>query len=336
MRIIVDSFGGDNAPLEIIKGCYDAVSEFGVEITLVGKEDVIRRVCTEQGVRPEIFEILNADDVITNDDNGSDIVKSKSESSMAVGLKYLHEGGGDAFISAGNSGAICVGATLIVKRIKGISRPGFAAVMPSGKGKMILLDCGANLQVRPEMLRQFALMGSVYMENVMGVENPRVSIANVGTEEHKGTELQQEAYSLLKNSDLNFIGYIEGRDIPEGKSDVVVCDGFTGNMILKTYEGVALTLMKKFKGVFTKSLKNKLAAALVLKDMKVLKKDFDYAEIGGAPILGVQKPVFKAHGNADSRSFKNGIRQIMLYHESGVVDIITEKLKEIKAGEQND
>ncbi len=336
MRIIVDAFGGDNAPLEIIKGSLDAVKEYGVDVTLVGKEDIIRKVCAENNIDAATFEILNADDVITNDDNGSDVVKAKSGSSMAVGLKYLHDGGGDAFISAGNSGALCVGATLIVKRIKGISRPGFAAVIPSLAGKVILLDCGANLQCRPEMLKQFAVMGSIYMDKVLEVENPTVGIANVGTEEHKGNELQQETYALLKDSDLNFTGYIEGRDIPVGKCDVVVCDGFTGNMILKTYEGVALSLMKKIKGIFTKSFKNKLAAALVLKDMKSFKKDFDYGETGGAPILGVQKPVFKAHGNADARSFKNGIKQIMQYHESGVVDIITEKLKEIKAGEGND
>lgn len=336
MRIIVDAFGGDNAPLEIIKGSLDAVKEYGVNITLVGKEDVIRKVCKEQGINPDIFEILNADDVITNDDNGSDVVKAKSQSSMAVGLKYLHDGGGDAFVSAGSSGAICVGATLIVKRIKGISRPGFAAVIPGASSKFMLLDCGANLQCRPEMLRQFAVMGSVYMNKVMGIDNPRVGIANVGTEEHKGTELQQETYALLKNSSLNFIGYVEGRDIPADKCDVVVCDGFTGNMILKTYEGVAIALMKKFKGIFTKNLKNKLAASMVLKDVKVLKKDFDYGETGGAPILGVQKPVFKAHGDSDARSFKNAIGQTKQYLESGVIEIVTEKLKEIKAGEEND
>ncbi len=331
MRIIVDAFGGDNAPLEIIKGSADAIKELGVDITLTGDEAIIRKVCSEQGIDAEQFTIVHSDSVISQNEAGSEIMKSKSDCSMAVGLKLLAAGEGDAFISAGNSGAVCVGATLLVKRIKGISRPGFAPIIPGVKGHFMLMDSGANLQCRPEMLRQFGIMGSIYMNKVMGVDNPRVGLANVGTEEHKGTEIQQEAYALLKNAPLNFIGNVEGRDVPNDVCDVLVCDGFTGNLILKTYEGVAIALMKKIKGIFIKNLKNKIAAALVMKDVKGLKKQFDYSEHGGAPILGVKKPVFKAHGNADAVTFKNAIKLTVQYVERNVIGEISEALEKIKA-----
>lgn len=333
MRIIVDAFGGDNAPREIIKGSACAHKELNVDITLVGDENIIADVCKDEGINKDIFRIVHCTEVITNEESGSEIVKSKENCTMATGLKLLNKGEGDAFISAGNSGALCVGATLLVKRIKGISRPGFAPIIPGNNGCFMLIDSGANLQVRPEMLRQFAIMGSVYMNKVIGIDNPRVGLANVGTEEHKGTELQQEAYKLLTNSPVNFVGNIEGRDVPADKCDVLVCDGFTGNLILKTYEGVALTLMKKIKGIFTKNLKNKIAAALVLGDVKVLKKQFDYSELGGAPILGVRKPVFKAHGDSDAVSFKNAIKLTKQYVEQGVIEDISKHLETIKAGE---
>ncbi len=331
MRIIVDAFGGDNAPLDIIKGSADAIKELGVDITLTGDESIIRKVCAEQSIDAEQFTIVHADSVIDQNEAGSEIMKSKSDCSMAVGLKLLAAGEGDAFISAGNSGAVCVGATLLVKRIKGISRPGFAPVIPGVKGHFMLMDSGANLQCRPEMLRQFGIMGSIYMNKVLGVKNPRVGLANVGTEEHKGTEIQQEAYALLKKAPVNFIGNVEGRDVPNDVCDVLVCDGFTGNLILKTYEGVAIALMKKIKGIFIKNLKNKIAAALVMKDVKGLKKQFDYSEHGGAPILGVKKPVFKAHGNADAVTFKNAIKLTVQYVERDVIGEISEALEKIKA-----
>ena len=334
MRIIVDAFGGDNAPLAIIKGSYDAVKEYSVDITLVGDENIIKKVCEEQGINPDTFTVVHSDSVISNEEPGSEIMKSRKDCSMAVGLRLLHEGEGDAFISAGNSGALCVGSTLLVKRIKGISRPGFAPVIPGNTGCFMLIDSGANLQVRPEMMRQFAVMGSVYMKNVMGVDNPRVGLANVGTEEHKGTEIQQEAYQLLKKSSLNFVGNMEGRDITADACDVLVCDGFTGNLILKTYEGVALALMKKIKGIFMKNLKNKIAAALVKKDVYGLKKQFDYSELGGAPILGVKKPVFKAHGNSDAVSFKNAIKLTKQFVERDVVGEITRHLEAIADSEK--
>lgn len=330
MRIIVDAFGGDNAPLEIIKGSFDAINEYLVDITLVGDETIIKRVCAENNIDSNVFRIVHSDSVISQEEAGSEIMKSKSDCSMAVGLRLLADGEGDAFISAGNSGAVCVGATLIVKRIKGISRPGFAPVIPGVTGKFMLMDSGANLQCRPEMLRQFAIMGSAYMSKVLGVENPRVGLANVGTEEHKGTEIQQTTYQLLKETPVNFIGNVEGRDVPNNVCDVLVCDGFTGNLILKTYEGVAIALMKKIKAVFTKNLKNKLGAALVMSDIKELKKQFDYSEHGGAPILGVRKPVFKAHGNADAAAFKSAIRLLKQYTEQNVVGDIADAVQKIK------
>ncbi len=327
MKIIVDAFGGDNAPLEIIKGCAMAVEEYNFEILLVGDESKIRSVATENNISLKNISIAHADDVITMEDSPSDIMKSKKNSSMAEGLRRLKNNEGDAFISAGNSGALVVGATMIVKRIKGIKRPAFAPVMPKNKGSFMLIDSGANVECRPEMLKQFAIMGSIYMENVMNVANPRVGLANIGVEDHKGTSLQQETFKILKETDINFIGNVEARDIPQDGADVVVADGFTGNIILKMFEGVAMTLMGKIKGLFTKNLKTKLAAALMLSDMKTLKKQIDYNEFGGAPIIGVSKPVFKAHGNAKAKTIKSALRLTALYVEGNVVGKIEEELK---------
>lgn len=333
MNIIVDAFGGDNAPLEIIKGSLDAKNEFGVDITLVGNEEIIRKVSRENELNLDGVKIVHAETVISQNEAGTEVVKSKKDCSMAVGLKMLHNGEGDAFVSAGNSGAVCVGATLIVKRIKGIKRPGFAPVIPTLEGNMMLIDCGANVECKPQMLLQFGVMGSIYMEKVMGIKNPRVGLANVGTEPHKGGELQQKTYELLQNSKLNFIGNIEGRDVPVGGCDVCVSDGFTGNLILKTYEGVASALMSKIKGVFNKNLKNKLAAAMVYGDLKEMKKSVDYNEFGGAPIIGCAKPVFKAHGSANAKTFKNAIRLTKEYVENNVVEEISAALKEFNEGE---
>ncbi len=334
MNIIVDAFGGDNAPLEIIKGSIDAKHELGVDITLVGDEEIIRSVAAENEINIDGVTIVHADSVISQNDPGTDVVKVKKDSSMAIGFKLLHEGKGDAFVSAGNSGAMCVGATLIVKRIKGIKRPGFAPVIPTLEGNMMLIDCGANVECKPQMLFQFGIMGSIYMEKVMGVKNPRIGLANVGTEPHKGGELQLKTYELLENSNLNFVGNIEGRDVPAGGCDVCVSDGFSGNLILKTYEGVAEALMSKIKGVFDKSLKNKLAAAVVYSDLKEMKKSIDYNEYGGAPIIGCTKPVFKAHGSANAKTFKNAIRLTKEYVEKNVVEEISAALKEYNEGEQ--
>lgn len=330
MKIIVDAFGGDNAPLAIIQGAVDAKQEYGVDILLVGDQEKIRKVAAENEISLDGIAITHAPGIFTNNDQPSAIrSKSMADTSLATGFRLLKEGEGDAFVSAGNSGAIGAGSMFIVKRIKGIKRVAFAPVIPTASGKSMVIDSGINTDVRPAVLRQFAVMGSVYMNKVLGVDNPRVGLANVGTEEHKGDELRQETYKLLQKTPVNFVGNIEGRDIPLDGADVVVCDGFTGNMIIKTYEGVAIALLGKLKGIFKKSFKNKLAAAMVLGDMKAFKKDMDMDEFGGAPVLGCSKPVFKAHGSANAKTIKNAIRVCMGYVSNDVIGTVTKELAAI-------
>nr|WP_319488295.1 phosphate acyltransferase PlsX [uncultured Caproiciproducens sp.] len=330
MKIIVDAFGGDNAPLEILKGCAQAVRELDMDILLTGREDQIRQVAKKNEISLNRMQIIDVPDVITMEEHAGEIMKSKSNSSMAEGLRRLTAGDGDAFISAGNSGALVVGATLIVKRIKGIKRIAFAPVMPKKEGCFMLIDCGANVDCKADMLRQFGVMGSIYMQKVMDIHNPRVALANIGTEEHKGGVLQHEAFEMLKNSSLNFIGNIEARDIPLDAGDVIVADGFTGNSILKTYEGVAILLMGKLKKIFTKNSLNKLAAAIVLKDIKALQKTMDYNEYGGAPLMGCAKPVFKAHGSAKAKTFYNALRLLKAYVSGDVVSEIASSIESYK------
>ena len=331
MKIIVDAFGGDNAPLEILKGCALAVQGLGIDIALTGREAEIRRVASENGISLDRMEILDAPGVLTMEDSAGAIMKDKSDSSMAEGLRRLAAGYGDAFVSGGNSGALVVGATLIVKRIRGIKRIAFAPIMPSNRGRFMLIDCGANVDCKADMLRQFGVMGSIYMKKVMGIRNPRVALANVGTEDHKGGELQHEAFALLRQSGLNFIGNIEARDIPEDAGDVIVADGFTGNVILKTFEGVALMLMGRLKKIFLRSPLSKLAAAIVLKDVKALKKQFDYNEYGGAPLMGCARPVFKTHGSAKAKTVYNAIRLTKAYVEGHVAEEIADSVAKYRA-----
>lgn len=328
MKIIVDAFGGDNAPLEILKGARMAADELGYEILLVGNESTIKSVAEKNNISLSNMEISRADDVITMEDAATDIMKSKNNSSMAQGLRLLAEDAGDAFVSAGNSGALCVGATLIVKRIKGIKRCAFAPVIPSANGLFMLIDSGANVECRPEMLRQFGIMGYTYMKNIMTIENPRVALVNIGTESTKGDELRFEAFKLLKDTNINFVGNIEARDIMAGQADVIVCDGFTGNIILKFYEGMGKAIFGKFSQIFQKSFKNKLAASVLLPDIKAMKKHIDYKEYGGAPLIGISKSVFKAHGNSDAKTFKNAIRLAGEYSKRGVVKLITDALRD--------
>lgn len=325
MKIIIDAFGGDNAPDEILKGCRMAADELHTEIVLTGSREKIAAAASRLGLSIADFEIIDCPDVITMNDEATDVLKAKRDSSMAVGLRALSEGRGDAFASAGNSGALVVGATMIVKRISGIKRVAFAPLLPKTEGFFMLADGGANNECRADMLEQFGLMGSVYMQRVMGVREPRVGLANVGTEPHKGGALQHEAHALLSaQKAIRFVGNVESREIPYDAADVVVCDGFTGNILLKLYEGVAMALMDRVKGVFKKSVKNKLAAAMVLKDMKEMKKEIDYNEYGGAPILGCAKPVFKVHGSAKANTLKNAIALTMKYASSGIIGSIAD------------
>ena len=331
MKIIIDAFGGDNAPLEILKGCALCADKYdGVKLVLVGNKEIMEKVAAENDISLEPFEIYDAPDVIGMEEESGEIMKSKKNSSMAVGLQLLADGKGDAFLSAGNSGALVMGATFIVKRIKGIKRAAFAPVMPTSKGPVLLIDSGANTEVRPEMLHQFGIMGSIYMENVLGVRSPRVALANVGTEDHKGGELQHEAFRLLKSSDINFIGNMEARDIPAGATDVIVADGFTGNVIIKMYEGVAKELFGKIKGVFLKNFKTKLAALLLKKELYELKQYFDYNQYGAAPVMGVSKPVLKTHGSAKSDAIVTAVKSVIDCVENDVTGKITEKIAQMK------
>lgn len=327
MKIIVDAMGGDNAPLEIIKGAMLAVDEFDLEeIVLVGSKDKIEDCVKENGIELKNTTIVPTTEVIENCDDARLVLKGKPNSSMSVGFRLLNEGRGDAFVSAGNTGAITVGATLITKRIKGVKRPAIASVMPSAEKPFLLMDCGANAECKSEYLCQFGLLGSMYMQNIFDIKNPRVALANNGTEETKGTPIIKEAHQLMKNAPYNFVGNIEGRQIPFGDADVVVADGFTGNLILKTYEGVAKVLMNGIKAAFMKSTASKLAYLGVRSGINDMKTQFDYKEYGGAVMLGVKKPVVKAHGSADARTFKNAIKQAVWFLQTDLIEKIENEL----------
>ncbi len=326
MKIIVDAFGGDNAPLEIIKGCESAVGELGCEILLVGDEKKIRECAQQNNVSLTGMGIKQADAVFEMDYHPKSVMREHSDTSLSVGLKALSDGEGDAFVSAGSTGALVLGAAFIVKRIKGVKRCAIASILPTNMQPVMLLDCGANAECRSEHLVQFAQMGSIYMHSVMGVENPSVGLANIGTEEAKGDTLRVETYQLLKTCNLNFTGNAEIRDIPFGGCDVVVADGFTGNVILKMYEGVAGAMMANLKNIFTKSAITKLSFLGVKPGLKDFKKRMDYTEFGGAPLMGIARPVIKAHGSSNAKAIKNAIRQACGCASSGMTDIIAQSI----------
>lgn len=330
-KIIVDLFGGDHAPLEILKGCAMAVSEYGVEILGVGDRAQILRIASEQGISLNGITIEHTPDVIEVTDAPESILKENATSSMAVGLKLLADEQGDAFLSAGSTGALVVGSSLLVKRIKGIKRGALATVIPCEGGCYLLLDAGANIVCRPEMLLQFAVMGSAYMEAVLGIPSPRVGLVNVGTEETKGTDLELEAYPLLKDAPIRFIGNVEPRELPLGGCDVAVCNGFVGNVILKLTEGLGSALMKNIKAILKQSIFSKVSAALTMKKgLLEFKKKMDYTEHGGAPILGIAKPVIKAHGSSNAYAFKNAIRQAIAFIDGDVIKKVETTLKQAK------
>ena len=327
MKIIVDAMGGDNAPRSAVEGAMLAKKELGVDIILVGIEEEIKKY-----LKPEDkVDIINATEVVLMEDDPTTAIRRKKDSSMAVALRMLAEGQGDAVVSAGSTGALLTGATLTVKRIKGIRRAAFAPVLPAGEHGVMLIDCGANVECTPEYLLQFAYMGSFYASKLMGCEKPRVGLMNVGTEDTKGGELQHRVFELLKEAGdagrINFIGNIEGTNVFNGDVDVVVTDGFTGNVLLKTAEGVIKFMMKNLKGVFYKNLKNKLAAAVLKKDLSVMKKSMDVNEVGGAAFLGISKTVVKAHGSSDAQSFCSSIRQAKQFFESGIIEDIEKNIE---------
>ena len=318
MRIILDAMGGDNAPQAPVIGALQAAKDFGAQITLVGRGEEILNVIRAQGYSdlPDGIEIAHADEVVDMHDDPANVIRKKKNSSMVIGLKMLSDGLGDAFVSAGSTGALLSGATLLVKRVKGIRRAAMGPTMPNKNGgKTVILDCGANAECTPEFLLQFGLVGSIYAKKCLGVENPKIGLLNIGSEDSKGTPLQKEAYALLKEAGekgiLNFVGNTEARDVPLGAVDVVVCDGFAGNVLLKSIEGTAMFMGSLVSKMFKKSVISKLAAALVMKDIKAFKKMLDYREIGGTPFLGIRKPVIKAHGSSDALAFRNAVRQAM-------------------------
>lgn len=328
MRVIVDAYGGDNAPFEVVKGALQARDAYGVDIVLTGNEEEIRRIAGEQNWSLDRVEIVNATDVIGMNDIPKSILREHKECSMAVGLRLLAEGGGDAFVSAGSTGALLMGGTFFVKRIKGVSRAALAAIMPSAGEPYMLLDSGANVECRPEMLLQFAQMGSLYMTHLFKKGAPAtVGLLNVGTEEHKGGELQHETFALLKDSDLNFIGNVEARDVPGGVADVVVADGFSGNVLLKSIEGTVGLVMGFLKEILYSNVLTKIAALLVKSKLGGLKKKMSADEHGGAPLLGITKPVIKAHGNSKALAIQNSVRVAAEFAEAGVIEMITESVK---------
>ena len=325
MKIIVDAMGGDNAPQAIVQGALDAHKQHGVDVLLVGRAaDVLRAVeaCGEKTL-PAGVELKDASEVVEIADDPATAFKMKKDSSLTVGLNLLKAGEGDAFVSAGSTGALLSGATLLVKRIRGIRRAAMGPVIPTFGGRAVLCDCGANAECTPEYLLQFAYLGNYYAKRVLGVEKPRVALLNIGAEEEKGDTLRHETYALLQAASeagrLRFTGNIEASDVMMGGADVVVADGFTGNVMLKSLEGTGKFLLKELKKMFLSSTKTKLAAALVKSDMADMKKLLDPSEIGGTPFLGISKPVIKAHGSSDARAICNAVLRAKEYAESGFI-----------------
>ncbi|MBQ7800446.1 MAG: phosphate acyltransferase PlsX [Oscillospiraceae bacterium] len=330
MKIIVDAMGGDNAPIEILKGCALSKKEQDVEFVLTGNKAIIEETIKNEGLDLGNYEIVDTDIVVSMEDEPTCVIKDKKESSLGKAFTLLRQGAGDAVVSAGSTGAVLVGATMTVGRIRGIKRPALATVLPGDNGPTMLMDCGANVECRPEMLVQFGIMGSIYMNKIQNIDNPRVMLANVGTEDTKGGPLQKEAFELLKKAPINFCGNIEGRDFLVSIADVIIADGFSGNLILKTCEGVAGMMYGNLKQVFKKNIISKLAAAMVMSGLKVFKKKMDYTEYGGAPLMGIAKPVIKAHGSSNAVAFKNALRQAIEYHNNNVISEIQTSIAQLK------
>ena len=338
MKIILDAMGGDNAPQAPVLGALQAAKDFGAEIRLVGRTDEIMAVLQENGIQelPKGIEISHAEDVVDMHDDPAAVIRKRKDSSMVVGLKQLSEGEGEAFVSAGSTGALLSGATLIVKRVKGIRRAAMGPVMPNKTGgKTVILDCGANAECTPEFLLQFGVVGSLYAKKYLGVENPKVGLLNIGTEDSKGTDLQKQAYVLLTDAAqqglLNFVGNVEARDVPLGAVDVVVCDGFAGNVLLKSIEGTAMFMgsMMKHK-IFKRSIFSKIGYLFCKPGVNEVMKMLDYREIGGTQFLGIKKPVIKAHGSSDARAFRNAVKQAMDAAGSDISAELEQALGQIK------
>ena len=332
MKIIVDAMGGDNAPQAPVMGAIQANKEYGVDIVLVGRGEEILKVLESNGIQelPAGVEIAHASEVVEICDNPATAFREKKDSSLTVGLNLLKSGAGDACVSAGSTGALLSAATLLVKRITGIRRAALAPVVPTGNGGAVLIDCGANAECPPEYLLQFAYMGSYYAEHVLGRPEPKVGLLNIGAEPSKGTTLQTTVYPMLqeaaKAGRINFVGNVEAREAVEGSVDVIVSDGYSGNIFLKTMEGTGLFLAREIKKMFMKSLLTKLAAVMVSGGLKQFKKMMDSSEVGGTALLGISKPVIKAHGSSDAYAIKNAIRQANQFASSGIIGNISDNI----------
>jgi len=332
VKIIIDAMGGDNAPDEIVLGAVNSVRDENVEVTLVGRGEEILRVFERLGMKelPGGIEIINASEVIEIDEDPATSIRIKKDSSLTVGLTLLRDGRGDAFISAGSTGALLSGATLIVKRVRGIRRAALAPFIPNTANGFILIDCGANAECTPEYLLQFAYMGSFYAEDILNVKSPRVGLLNNGAESTKGTTLQHETYVLLENSNLNFIGNVEAKDAMAGACDVIVCDGFTGNVFLKSIEGTASLIMSELKNVFMSSAITKISALLVKKQLSGLKNKMNPDSVGGTALLGISKPVLKAHGSSNAKAIQSAVKQAVRDAESNIARRFQDNIERMK------
>ncbi len=325
VKIAVDAMGGDNAPFEIVKGAVDAVNEFGSNIILVGPQETVEKELAKYTFDKSKITIKNATEVISTDESPTNAIRRKKDSSIVVGLNLVKNGEASAFVSAGSTGAVLTGGTFIIGRIKGIERPALGTCLPTVSGFTFLLDSGANVDCKSTYLLQFAKMASVYVEHVMGVNNPTVGLINIGAEKEKGNALTKETYELLEGSELNFVGNVEPRDIPFQKADVLVCDGFAGNTVLKFAEGLSSALISIIKDEITAGL-YKIPAAFLIKPFKNIKKRFDSEEVGGAPFLGLKSLVVKAHGSSKAKGIKNAIKQCEIFVEKDIVLKIEEQL----------
>ena len=328
VRVALDAMGGDNAPGEIVKGALAALRESEqLQVILVGKEDAIRKELEGAEYPKDRLSVVHASEEITCDEAPVYAVRTKRDSSLVVAMNLVHKGEADAFVSAGSTGAILVGSVIYIKRIRGIERTPLAPLIPTEKGVSLLIDCGANVDAKPLQLVQFARMGSIYMEYVVGVKNPTVGLVNIGVEEEKGNQLVKDTYPLLKEQkDINFIGSVEAREIPHGAADVIVCEAFVGNVILKLYEGLAMTLVAKIKEGMMSSVRGKIGGALAKPALKKTLKSFDSSEHGGAPMLGLNGLVVKTHGSSKAAEVKNSLLQCITFTEQHIVDKIRDQI----------
>ena len=334
MKIIVDAMGGDYAPGPQVEGSVRAAQELGIEIVLVGKEEILRKKLNETGYTGDNVTIRNADDIITNDDEPAKALRRKKDASIVVAANMLKNGEGDGLVSTGATGGVLAAGLLIVGRIDGVARPALAPALPTDRGPALLVDGGANADCKAVNLLQFGVMGSAYAGNALGKENAKVALVNIGAEEHKGNDVTRAAYEMLKKAPINFTGNIEGREIMDGAADVIVCDGFVGNVILKLTEGLASTLLRNIKQMFLKNFATKLCALGMKGAFSEFKKKMDYTEYGGALLLGLKHPVIKGHGTSDAKAVFSAIRQAEKFVSAGVVEQIKEDLEKME-GLQN-